>query len=193
MDMKSPPVDWTAIGAAFINGSASIREIARLHGVSDTAIRKKATAGGWQRVAIAQPPAPIPAPQWPVKSRAGKSPSVRKMRLPEDAPEDGHFVYVIREAGGELACKVGVSADPRSRLLQLQCATWRRLILSAAFLAADSNEAYYLERAVHQALHGLHLNGEWFSVSAERAISEVRACAAAGGVIIKAAKLVERP
>ncbi|WP_370191804.1 GIY-YIG nuclease family protein [Bradyrhizobium elkanii] len=114
------------------------------------------------------------------------------MRLPGDVPEDGHFVYVIQEDGATLACKVGVSADPRERLIQLQCATWRRLVLAAAFLAADSNEARYLERAVHQAFAGLHLTGEWFSVTAERAVSEIRSCAEAGGVIIKAARLIER-
>lgn len=193
MDLKPPLIDWAAIGAAYTHGSASIREIGRSHGVSDTAIRKRARAGDWERSAIDRPAAPIPATQWPVKSRAGKSPSARKMRLPEDAPEDGHFVYVIHEAGGELACKVGVSADPRSRLLQLQCATWRRLVLAGAFLTADSTEAYYLERAVHQSLQGLHLTGEWFSISVERAISEIRSCANAGGVVIRAAKVVDRP
>lgn len=192
MRSNTQPVDWAAVGSSYANSVASIREIARSHGVSDTAIRKRAKAGGWTRNAIDRPVAPIPASQWPVKSRAGKSPSTRKMRLPGDAPDDGHFVYVIHEAGEGLACKVGVSADPRSRLLQLQCATWRRLVLAAAFLTADSNEAHYLERAVHQSLQGLHLTGEWFSVGAARAISEIRASATAGGVTIKAAKIVDR-
>lgn len=166
MELKAPLVDWAAIGSAYVNGQDSIREIARSHGLSDTAVRKRAKAAGWERM---------------------------KMRLPEDAPGSGHFVYVIREAGSEVVCKIGVSADPRGRLLQLQCATWHRLVLAAAFLTADSNEAYYLERAVHQSLQGLHLTGEWFSVGQERAISEIVSCANAGGVVIKAAKVIDIP
>lgn len=45
---KGPP-DWEAIEALYRAGSLSIREIAKRHGVSDTAIRKKAKADGWER------------------------------------------------------------------------------------------------------------------------------------------------
>jgi len=41
--------DWEAIEAEYRAGTASIREIARQHGITDKAIRKRATAGGWQR------------------------------------------------------------------------------------------------------------------------------------------------
>ncbi|RUR26833.1 hypothetical protein ELY33_17140 [Vreelandella andesensis] len=41
--------DWEAIESAFRAGSLSIRNIADQHGVSDTAIRKRATKHGWQR------------------------------------------------------------------------------------------------------------------------------------------------
>ncbi|MBI6547255.1 hypothetical protein [Xenorhabdus lircayensis] len=41
--------DWEAIESAYRAGSLSIREIAAKHGVSDTAIRKRASANGWQR------------------------------------------------------------------------------------------------------------------------------------------------
>lgn len=45
--MASP--DWEAIESAYRAGSLSIRAIADKHGVSDTAIRKRATQNGWQR------------------------------------------------------------------------------------------------------------------------------------------------
>jgi hypothetical protein len=45
--MKQP--DWEAIERAFRAGALSIRTIADRHGVSDTAIRKRAKAGGWER------------------------------------------------------------------------------------------------------------------------------------------------
>lgn len=47
MTAKQP--DWEAIERAFRAGALSIRTIADRHGVSDTAIRKKAKALGWER------------------------------------------------------------------------------------------------------------------------------------------------
>ncbi|MDX7989455.1 hypothetical protein FE392_19575 [Xenorhabdus sp. 12] len=41
--------DWEAIESAYRAGSLSIREIAAKHGVSDTAVRKRANVHGWQR------------------------------------------------------------------------------------------------------------------------------------------------
>jgi len=41
--------DWEAIESAYRAGSLSIRNIADKHGISDTAIRKKAAQQGWQR------------------------------------------------------------------------------------------------------------------------------------------------
>lgn len=48
MTEKQTP-DWEAIERAFRAGVLSIRTIADRHGVSDTAIRKRAKAGGWER------------------------------------------------------------------------------------------------------------------------------------------------
>jgi len=47
MSAKQP--DWEAIERAFRAGALSIRTIAERNGVSDTAIRKRAKAGGWER------------------------------------------------------------------------------------------------------------------------------------------------
>jgi len=47
MDAKQP--DWEAIERAYRAGALSIRAIAERQGVSDTAIRKRAKAGGWER------------------------------------------------------------------------------------------------------------------------------------------------
>lgn len=47
--MTSKQPDWEAIERAFRAGVLSIRTIAERHGVSDTAIRKKAKALGWER------------------------------------------------------------------------------------------------------------------------------------------------
>lgn len=49
MSEKKEKTDWEAIERAYRAGILSIREIAKLHKVSDTAIRKKAKAEGWER------------------------------------------------------------------------------------------------------------------------------------------------
>lgn len=47
--MSKPPTDWEAIEREYRAGQLSLREIARVHGVSDTAIRKKAKEKAWER------------------------------------------------------------------------------------------------------------------------------------------------
>ena len=46
---KAKKPDWEKIEAEYRAGVFSIREIAGQHGVSDTAIRKRAKAHGWDR------------------------------------------------------------------------------------------------------------------------------------------------
>lgn len=41
--------DWIQIGEAYCNETLSIRALAKLHGLSDTAIRKEAKKRGWAR------------------------------------------------------------------------------------------------------------------------------------------------
>jgi hypothetical protein len=65
----APAIDWDAIRVAVEDGSLSIREIARRHGVSDTAVRKKAKLEGWQgsqsSSQTAEAPAANPTPPPP--------------------------------------------------------------------------------------------------------------------------------
>lgn len=49
MNKERVVTDWEAVERAYRAGVLSIREIAKLQGCSDTAIRKKATAAGWER------------------------------------------------------------------------------------------------------------------------------------------------
>lgn len=48
-EQKKAPTDWESIEKDYRAGVLSIREVAKIHGVSDTAIRKKAKAESWQR------------------------------------------------------------------------------------------------------------------------------------------------
>lgn len=47
--MSKPETDWEAIEREYRAGVISVREIGRAFKVSDTAIRKRATADGWER------------------------------------------------------------------------------------------------------------------------------------------------
>ncbi|GJE00568.1 hypothetical protein [Methylobacterium isbiliense] len=47
--MTDKRFDWEAIEAEYRAGQLSLREIAKRHGISDTAIRKRAKAEGWTR------------------------------------------------------------------------------------------------------------------------------------------------
>ncbi len=49
MSKKDKPIDWAGIERDFRAGVMSNREIARWYGLSETAIRKKAKAEGWER------------------------------------------------------------------------------------------------------------------------------------------------
>ena len=48
-DKTDQIVDWEAIEGAFRAGILSIRMIAKSHGITDTAIRKRAKSDGWER------------------------------------------------------------------------------------------------------------------------------------------------
>jgi len=50
---QKQPVDWVEIERDYRTGAMSLREMARWYGLSDTAIRKRAKAEGWERSADA--------------------------------------------------------------------------------------------------------------------------------------------
>lgn len=49
MKKTDKPIDWKDIEADYRAGKMSTREIARWHGISDTAVRKMAKKSGWER------------------------------------------------------------------------------------------------------------------------------------------------
>lgn len=100
--------------------------------------------------------------------------------------ENGRFVYVIHEVDEPAICKIGIANDPIRRLRGHQVSTWRRLKLAAAFTAVSAEAASSIEASVHKALWGVHVSGEWFRVSPDRAIAEVATVASCCGLLLKA-------
>jgi hypothetical protein len=107
-------------------------------------------------------------------------------RKPGSATKNpGRFIYVLHEENDASVCKIGMANNPYSRLSGHQVSTWRRLMLAGVFTAPSSGEAALIEKAVHRALSGTHVLGEWFRVSPEKAIAEVIAIAKTSAIVLE--------
>ena len=71
------------------------------------------------------------------------------------------FVYFITD--GEFV-KIGVSAAPLMRMAELQGANARDLKLLYVIPMKDSDDAYKIEKYLHNAYAEHRMNGEWFDV-----------------------------
>ncbi len=82
------------------------------------------------------------------------------------------FLYVIA-ASPEGPCKLGRSNDPERRLRQLQTghSEYLRLYYREA---VDASEVSAMERAVHKVIAFKRMKGEWFRITVEDAIAEIK-------------------
>jgi predicted GIY-YIG superfamily endonuclease len=82
------------------------------------------------------------------------------------------YIYVIA-SNPNGPVKIGRSADPPKRLKQLQ--TGHAQPLSIHYQQEISgDEVNLMERAVHKTIRHKRLKGEWFSITVEEAIFEVK-------------------
>lgn len=77
-------------------------------------------------------------------------------------------VYVI-QAGDGGPCKIGHGRDVRQRLSELQTATHVRLRLIAAYEGGAAAEA-----ALHRHFADFRLSGEWFDLTPEAALRDIK-------------------
>ena len=85
------------------------------------------------------------------------------------------FVYVTRGDHGR--CKIGITNNPNSRLLQLSTAS--AFPLSFAYIGVTkSGDGSNVEREAHAILDRYRVNGEWFDCPPELAIAAVNGAAA---------------
>jgi hypothetical protein len=90
-----------------------------------------------------------------------------------DTRRPSAFAYVIRKSiSGHV--KVGVGADPRDRLRNLQTGSSEQLELVYA-CAVKSNDANRVERAAHDIMWQKRLVGEWFDYTPEIAVAAIAA------------------
>lgn len=100
-----------------------------------------------------------------------KSHKAAPVRIERDDEET--FVYVIYETDHPVVSKIGVASDVVKRLCSMQVGSWRILKVGHASKLPSKSAAHAIERQVHQSLSALHVRGEWFQVSPDRAALEV--------------------
>lgn len=141
-----PPPDWERIEIDFRAGVLSTREIAQAHGISHTAINKRAKAYGWDRDLSAKIKAKADAPTIPDEfGRAG-------------------FLYVVflSDSAKERFYKIGMASAFTPRFQAHQCASPFKIHVACAYYVADMRAE---ERALHAVFANKRVRGEWFALS----------------------------
>lgn len=80
-------------------------------------------------------------------------------------------IYVIGPTEGPY--KIGYSGNPRSRLSSLQTGTTQSLLIHYEE-EAETSKAVVIEKLIHRQLAHKKIRGEWFDVTLEDAIAEVK-------------------
>lgn len=88
----------------------------------------------------------------------------------------GGFIYVIRSADSNLV-KIGVSANPSTRLAQLQTGSPARL--SFAYIAGLRCDGFAIETCAQEIVRAYHCEGgdDWFSCGADMAVAAISTAA----------------
>lgn len=140
--------DWEAVERDYRAGLLSVREIGLAHGVSHTAINKRAKKHGWDR------------------DLKGKIRAKAEIRLSEvDELESPGFVYVIYiDTGSEQFYKIGLAKHFSSRLSTHQCSSPFEMLVACCYFVPNMRHE---ERALHSIYSGQRVRGEWFRLSHE--------------------------
>jgi hypothetical protein len=135
--------NWDPIEQEYLSGILSIREIGRVHGVSDRGIRKKAEQSGWVR-------------------RANITAADERVVLGsvEDEMDRSGFVYVIYlDSGVERFYKIGLSKVFSSRFNTHQCASPFDICVACCYFVGNMRKE---ESDLHRIFDGKRVRGEWF-------------------------------
>ena len=137
--------DWEAIESHYRTGVLSIREIARQHGTSDTAVRKKARAEVWLRDLTGRVGEQVRGAlvRSPVRSPHARVSAVRTEREIVEAAA-AIVVAVVREHRRQIASGQGIV---QALLDQLMQAVGSRAALEAAVDALSEDERQGQSRA----------------------------------------------
>ena len=100
------------------------------------------------------------------KAKAGALSAGRRPRPPRPrlGVDEACFVYFIR-AGESQMVKIGIAADPKQRMNDLQVGNHERLALIGKF--KTGTDPWQEERNLHRRFAHLALHGEWFRLGPE--------------------------
>ena len=137
-------IDWEAAERDFRAGQLSNRMIAEKHGVSETAIRKRAKAHGWERERATRQQEPV--------------------RLASDELDRAGFVYVIylEDTASERFYKIGMAASFTARHDAHQCASPFPICVACAYFVGNMRAE---ERFLHAEFSDKRVRGEWFRLA----------------------------
>ena len=142
--MSKPTIDWEAVEREYRAGQLSNRMIAEKHGISDTAIRKRAKRDGWERERAARQQEPV--------------------RLVSDELDRAGFVYVIylEDTASERFYKIGMAASFTARYDAHQCASPFPICVACAYFVGNMRAE---ERFLHAEFSDKRVRGEWFRLT----------------------------
>lgn len=142
--MSKPTIDWEAVEREYRAGQLSNRMIAEKHGISDTAIRKRAKRDGWERERAARQQEPV--------------------RLVSDELDRAGFVYVIylEDTASERFYKIGMAASFTARCDAHQCASPFPICVACAYFVGNMRAE---ERFLHAEFSDKRVRGEWFRLA----------------------------
>lgn len=142
--MSKPAIDWEAVEREYRAGQLSNRMIAEKHGISDTAIRKRAKRDGWERERAARQQEPV--------------------RLVSDELDRAGFVYVIylEDTASERFYKIGMAASFTARCDAHQCASPFPICVACAYFVGNMRAE---ERFLHAEFSDKRVRGEWFRLA----------------------------
>ena len=142
--MSKPAIDWEAVEREYRAGQLSNRMIAEKHGISDTAIRKRAKRDGWERERAARQQEPV--------------------RLVSDELDRAGFVYVIylEDTASERFYKIGMAASFTARYDAHQCASPFPICVACAYFVGNMRAE---ERFLHAEFSDKRVRGEWFRLA----------------------------
>ena len=142
--MSKPTIDWEAVEREYRAGQLSNRMIAEKHGISETAIRKRAKRDGWERERAARQQEPV--------------------RLVSDELDRAGFVYVIylEDTASERFYKIGMAASFTARCDAHQCASPFPICVACAYFVGNMRAE---ERFLHAEFSDKRVRGEWFRLA----------------------------
>lgn len=148
---KDYNINWVSAKEDYLTNSFSLREIARKHGCSEAAIRKRAKRDGWIRE---------------YSSNEGSSKKVIISNKSLDVLDKAGFVYIIYldDSADKRYYKIGMSSSFNHRLDSHKSSSPFDLCVACAYYVGNMRDE---EHVLHVLFKDKRVRGEWFNLNEE--------------------------